>query len=188
MILLKSSGIDVKINLKDGHCVSCGRESGVLYRSCPYCGERVWHPLWRRVVRGYTLFMLPLLLTTAALINPASWSALWELCCNGALLWQGVLGVSLGLLLMPRHDKRLILTSSKEHLLWLLNSLAASVLLLLCAVVSARLLRLTTAPGAAEWLLVAACWISALLIPNTLNSGWWRVGLAGLILLALLLL
>ena len=178
----------LKINLKDGYCVSCGRESGVLYRSCPYCGERVWHPLWRRLAKGYTLFILPLLLAITALVNPASWSSFWELCCNGVWLWQGVLGVSIGLLLMPRDDKRLILTSSKEHLLWLLNSLAASVLLLLCAVVSTRPLRSNVSLDAADWLLVATCWSSALLIPLALNSGWWRVILAALIVLALLLI
>lgn len=177
----------MKIDLKDGYCVSCGRESGVLYRSCPYCGEQVWHPLWRRVIRGYTFFILPLLLATTALLNHASWSCLWQICRNGAWLWQGVLGISTGLLLMPRHDKQLMLTSSKEHGLWLLNSLAASILLLLCAVVSARHLRLTVPLDAADWLLVGACWSSALLIPFSLNSGWWRVALAGLIMLSLLL-
>lgn len=176
----------MQINLKDGYCVSCGRESGVLYRSCPYCGELVWHPLWRRVVRGYVLVILPLLLAAMVLTNAASWSSLWVLGLNGTRLWQGVLGVSAGLLLMPCDGKRLILTSSREHAWWLFNSFAASSLLLLCAFVSGCALRLTDSPTAMEWLLVAACWTGALLLPFVLNSGWWRVALAGMITLALL--
>lgn len=34
-----------------GVCISCGRRAGLYERACPYCGETVWLPLWRRIGR-----------------------------------------------------------------------------------------------------------------------------------------
>ncbi len=175
----------MKIDLKDGFCVSCDRESGVLYQCCPYCGERVWHPLWRRVIRVYILLILPLILAAAVLINSASLKPLWEAGRKGTWVWQSLIGLSAALLLMPRCDRTLILTSSKGHAMWLLNSLAASVLLLLCAVAGAAALHMNSGSAALAWQLTASV-AGAVLIPFVLNCGWWRVALAGVIALALL--
>mgnify|MGYP005829842649 CR=1 FL=1 len=55
--------------LKAGVCVSCGRESGRFYRACPYCGERVWQPMWRRA--GKLALPLLSLASVAALLEAA---------------------------------------------------------------------------------------------------------------------
>ena len=176
----------MNIDLKDGFCVSCDRESGVLYQSCPYCGESVWHPLWRRLIRGYTLFVLPLALLAAIMLNLSRFKPLWELCAGGSWIGQSVIVISMGLLLLPLRDKKLILTSSRGHVMWLLNSLAASVLLLLCALTAVLVLRFTVIPGGVIWLCAAIALSGALLIPLVLNSGWWRVVLAALIVMGLM--
>ncbi|MDA3923675.1 MAG: hypothetical protein PF904_03135 [Kiritimatiellae bacterium] len=176
----------MKINLKDGFCVSCDRESGVLYHTCPYCGESVWHPLWRRAIRGYLSYLLPLLLLTTLAMYRSGFGSLLKSCRDGAPLLQCAVIISASLLLTPRSDKTLILASRRDHLLWLLNSFTASLLLVLCAVVPALLIRFCEHPGAGEGVFVVLAVVSAGLVPLALNSGWWRVLLAALIALSLL--
>ena len=120
------------------------------------------------------------------MINLSDLKSLWLVCVAGGWLWQSVIVISVGLLLLPLCDNKLILTSSNGHVMWLLNSLAASVLLLMCALATVLLLRFTTVPVFISWLCVAIALSGALLIPLVLNSGWWRLALAGMIVLGLL--
>ena len=171
----------MKIDLKDGFCVSCGRESGVLYNTCPFCGESVWHPNWRCAIRFYVRLIMPFFLLTTLALNYSGFKTIWSLISGGAWQWQCAVVISTGLLLTPRHDKRLILTSSWNHLLWLLNSLAASLLLLLCVFVPLLVLAFNTRPTVWDWFLAATAFAGSFLVPMALNSGWWRVVLAALV-------
>ena len=171
----------MKIDLKDGFCVSCGRESGVLYNICPFCSEAVWHPKWRCVLRFYVRLVMPFFLLAALVLNHSRFKTMWRFISGGAWQWQCVVVISAGLLLIPRHDKSRIMTSSRNHLLWLLNSLAASLLLLLCALVPLLALAFNTSSEVWDWFLAASAFAGSFLVPMALNSGWWRVALAALV-------
>lgn len=163
-----------QIDLKDGFCVSCGRESGAVYRSCPFCDELVWHPLWRRLLRWYMTMLLPAgVLILLALDNSSVVNVLKAYLDTGWYL-QILIAISAGVLLLPYENRSLILPSERSRILWLLNSLAASVILLLCALLFAVELRyLSSFPPIR--LLLASVALTGAFAPLVMNCNWWHL-------------
>lgn len=145
----------MKSILKCGVCVSCGRKSGKYYRTCPYCGERVWQPRWRRAVCGLLVALPPLLAAALAWGSRAALAdgarALGELpLAAGFLLAAGT-----GLLLVPCADDDLVVSSRAELARWQATAVCGSVLCGLHAMAAA--VCVACGPrGAGAWLAAAA--------------------------------
>lgn len=104
--------------LKDGACVSCGREPGRHYRRCPYCGEEVWCPLWRSAARAALLAAPPALTALLAAATQPDWMRAVQALrvahpAVGFLFASGV-----GVLLMPCADSDLVVSSRAEQVRW----------------------------------------------------------------------
>ena len=163
-----------RIDLKDGFCVSCGLESGVLYHSCPFCDELVWHPLWRRILFWYIVAVLPFISMLCLITSSASLHKVLDAYMRGSWQMQLLIASSAGLLFLPYENHKLILSSKKSRLLWVLNSSAASAILLLCMLLFAVTLLL---PDTNPVLRSAACFVavSGFSTPLVLNCSWWRL-------------
>ena len=138
--------------LKAGVCVSCGRGSGSYYRTCPYCGEQVWQPRWRRVGQAGLLALSPLLL---ALLAGTARPDMAEFAramraVHPALGFLFAAGI--GLLLLPPPDHDLVISSRAEGLRWHLCALLGGWLMGTGAAVCAVCLTYGRAVGAGVWL------------------------------------
>ncbi len=163
-----------RIDLKDGFCVSCGLESGVLYHSCPFCDEMVWHPLWRRVLHWYITAALPITVTACLIINSSSLKSALRAYAAGSWQLQLLIAVSAGLLLLPYENQKLIYPSQRSRLLWMMNSLAASAILLLCVLLFTVHLRFSDNSYALRSLFCLLP-LTGLSVPLVLNCNWWHL-------------
>lgn len=163
-----------RIDLKDGFCVSCGLESGARYHTCPFCGERVWHPLWRRCLHWYITLILPLGALFFPLLNYRFAVDAIRAYAAGSWQLQLLITISAGLLFYPYENRNLILPSSHWRIRWLLNSLFASMVLFLAAALFAGVLRFVDGHRALR-LLCCVISLSGLAVPLVLNCSWWRL-------------
>jgi hypothetical protein len=174
------------IALADGVCVACGRVPGALYRSCPFCGERVWHSPWRRLLLLYMSVLLPLLLAAAAAADFAALNALYHSVGAAAALRLLPAALAAGILLLPHENRALLHTASGSRTRWLLNGAAASALLLLCALLLAAQLRFSDGAWSVRLALCALC-VSGAGAPLVMNCPWSRLIPAVCLTLALVL-
>jgi predicted RNA-binding Zn-ribbon protein involved in translation (DUF1610 family) len=172
------------ISCSDGMCVSCGRNPGALYWHCPYCGEAVWHSTWRRILSVYALVLLPLFLILMLALERILLLSLLAAWYGSSWQLRLLSVVAAGMLLLPYEDRRLIYTSKLQRLGWLLNALAASAILLLCALTFALHLRFAVA-GAAGHAVVAVITLSGVAVFFVSNCGWRQ--LLGTLFLMILL-
>ncbi len=170
--------------LAEGVCVSCGGAPGALYRSCPFCGERVWHTLWHRLLLLYAALLLPLLIAAAAAIDTPAVAALLRSVRAAPALRVLPAALAAGILLLPYENRTLIHTAPGSRVKWLLNSLAASLLLLLCALLLAAQLRFS---GGAWGVRLTLCALAAsgASVPLVMNCPWSRLIPASLLVLTL---
>lgn len=163
-----------RIDLKDGFCVSCGLESGVLYHSCPFCDEMVWHPLWRRALFWHIAVALPVVVIFSLTINSTLVNRAFRAYLDGSWQMQLLVALSAGLLLLPYENRSLIHSSQKDRFLWLLNSLAASVILLSGMLLFVLHLRFSDSSYALQ-AVVCLFSLTAFLVPLVLNCNWLRL-------------
>jgi len=181
----RRAGKSYRADLKDGVCVSCGRQSVPLYRLCPYCGEQIWHPVWRRILTLYAVLLLPIFLIASCAIDKTAWSALSNSWQSMSYQCRVLIVLATGVLLLPHENKHLIFTSSRQRVLWLLNGLAASLILLLCALTVVLHLKFSVVDTLHQFS-VAAIALSGVTVFFVLNCGWLQ--LMSTLLLTLLLL
>ncbi len=160
-----------RINLKDGFCVSCGLESGVLYHSCPFCDEMVWHPLWRRALLWYLAVILPIAVVSSLSLNSALLNSALRAYVEGGWQSQLLITLSAALLLLPYENPQLIYPSQRSRFLWMLNSLAALIILLLCALLFSVSLRFSNNSIVLRSLCCVVA-LTGLLVPLVLNCSW----------------
>lgn len=153
----------MKSELKGGVCVSCGRASGKHYRVCPYCGERVWQPAWRRAACGLLLALPPLLVAALAWGARAGIAdgvrALGGLSTVSAFL----LAVGAGLLLTPCADDDLTVSSPRELARWQAQAVCGSALCGLYALTGT--VSVASGPG---W---AGTWLAAAMLATCVGIG-----------------
>ncbi len=175
----------MKSVLTAGVCVSCGRASGRHYRTCPYCGEQVWQPRWRRAGQAALLALPPLLLAALAASTRPDMAAFARAmrAVHPALGFLFAAGI--GLLLLPTPDSDVVISSRAEGLRWQLCAILGGWLMGLCAAASAVCLGYGRATGPVAWLtagLLAACIIAA---PVFFRIPWRSLAAAGLLAAAL---
>ena len=161
----------MKSELKGGVCVSCGRASGMFYRTCPYCGERVWQPRWRRAVCGLLLALPPLL--AAALVYGARAGFAEGVCALSELspLSAFLLAAGIGLLLSPCADGDLVVSSRAELAWWQALAVCGSALCGLYAAAGA--VCVSCGPrGAGTWLAAAALAGCIIAAPGFFRIPW----------------
>ncbi|MFO7936142.1 MAG: hypothetical protein R6V06_00835 [Kiritimatiellia bacterium] len=166
-----------KIDLKDGFCVSCGLKSGVVYQSCPFCDEMVWHPLWRRIVFRYVVLPLPVLTLIFLFLNSSALAAIADLFAAASWKLQIAVMLPVSVLLLPYENRRLIHTSVKNYFLWLLNALAASVILLLCVLLLVVGVRFSEDALLLRFVMCITA-VSASAVPLVMNCNWQRLSAA----------
>lgn len=175
----------MKSVLKAGVCVSCGRESGCYYRTCPYCGEQVWQPRWRRAVQVALLVLPPLLLTLFAVTSRPDMGGFARAMhavhpAAGYLFAAGI-----GLLLLPSPDSDRVITSRAEGLRWQICAILGGWLMGLYAATCVVCVAYGNVTGISVWLTpcaTAACIAAA---PLFFRIPWRSVGAVALIALAL---
>ena len=161
-----------RFDLKDGFCVSCGLESGVLYHSCPFCDEMVWHPLWRRALHWYITVALPIAVIAYLIINNSWLNSALKAYVEGIWQLQLMIVVFAGLLFLPYENRKLIYPSQRSRLFWMMNSLAASAILLSCVLLFAISLRFSDNSYVLRSL-VCILSLTGLSVPLVLNCPWW---------------
>ena len=183
--MLAGGAANVKSVLKTGACVSCGRWSGRRYRECPYCGERVWQPLWHCAglwaVRGVPPAAAALLVLLARPDFPAfarAWRAAPAV--PGLLLASGV-----GLLLLPPPDDEAVVSSRRELALWRAEALLGGGLLAASAAASAIAMTFPNESVPARWALALPVALCACAAPCFCRVPWSSIVAVGLVALAL---
>jgi len=158
--------------LKDGVCVSCGRESGRHYWHCPYCGEEVWHPLWRRGACVALLSLPPLLaLLLVAVTQP-------DLRNIAQSLWTAppamgyLFAAGIGLLLLPPSDNGLVVNSRAEQVRWVALAAGGGVLCGCYAALAALCLCFGRTPGAVAGVLGCAVFACVAAAPVFFRIPW----------------
>jgi len=150
----------MKSVLSAGVCVSCGRLSGRFYRTCPYCGEEVWQPAWRRAVCGALLVLPPLLSVALACGSRPDWAALAQAGQTASPSRGFLFAAGVGLLLVPAPDDDLIVSSQPEQVRWQAVAVGGALLCGGGAAWVAACLTFGRTAGAAAWLsaiMLAAC-------------------------------
>jgi len=177
----------VKSVLKTGVCVSCGRESGRYYRVCPYCGEQVWQPRWRRAVCAALLALPPLLIATLAVLARPDWAALAQAARRVPPTLGFLFAVGVGLLLTPQADDDLVASSRAELVRWQAVAVGGALLCGGYAAITAVCLCFGRAAGVIAWLtgcVIAACVIAA---PFLFRIPWRALAASALIAAAIAL-
>ena len=101
----------MKSGLTAGECVSCGRRNRRHDRTCPYCGESVWRPLWWRVVSGAVLALIPLLVLALSELTRPDLAAFSRFAGNVPSLTGFLFAFGVGVLFLPADDHDLVVTS-----------------------------------------------------------------------------
>jgi hypothetical protein len=178
----------VKSVLTAGVCVSCGRESGRFYRTCPYCGEQVWQPRGQRVGQVALLVLPPALLALLGVATRPDLSAFAQAARAVHPALGFLFAAGLGLLLLPPPDSDLIIASRSEGLRWQVGAILGGWLMGLAAAACAICLNNGRAAGAGAWLLAAltaACVVAA---PCFFRIPWRSLVASALLAAALALL
>ena len=175
----------MKSVLKSGVCVSCGRESGRHYRTCPYCGEQVWQPRWRRACQAALLASPPLLVAFLFFLTHPDMGELAQTLRSVHPALGFLFAAGTGLLLMPSSDSDLVITSRAEGIRWQVSAILGGWLMGLSAAACAVCLSYGRETGAAAWLtagLTVACVVAA---PLVFRIPWRSLVAAALLAAAL---
>ena len=178
----------MKSVLKSGVCVSCGREPGRFYRTCPYCGEQVWQPRWRRAVQWALVALPPLLLMLLASIAQPDMGRFAQTMRSIHPLLGFLFAAGIGLLLLPPQDSDLVVTSRAESLRWQAGSIFGGWLMGVYAVAVAVCLNYGHATGATAWLSAGLTMAGAGAAPCFFRIPWRSLGAAALLAATLALL
>ena len=170
-----------------GVCVSCGRESGRHYCVCPYCGEQVWQPVWRRGVCVLLLVLPPLLIVTLVILARPDWVALAQVARRVPSALGFLFAVGVGLLLTPQPDDDLVVSSRAELVRWQAVAVGGALLCGGYAAITAVCLFCGRITGVGIWLLgclIGACVIAA---PFYFRIPWRALVASALIVAAIAL-
>jgi len=137
---------------KTAVCVSCGREPGLHYWHCPYCGEGVWQPLWRRVARAALLTVPPLLTGTMILLTRPDWRSAVQALRSAHPAIGFLFAAGVGLSLLPQADSDLVVSSHAERVRWQALAVGGTVLCGTYAAVTAACLCFGQAAATGAWL------------------------------------
>ena len=178
----------MRIQPENGTCVSCGRRSGPYARSCPYCGEQVWQPLWRRAGQWCVLLLPPLLLAGLAGSAHPDWKALAGLARSARPACGLLFAAGTGLLLLPVADGDLVASSRAALRHWQAGALLGGWLMGAWAAAAAAALSYGTAPGPlpAAWLLAAGVGLCVAAMPLFFRIPWRSLAAAALLAAALI--
>ena len=177
----------MKSVLKAGVCVSCGRTCGRYYRSCPYCGEQVWQPIWRRVVGMELLSLPPLLVGTLAILTRPDWTGFARAARSCGPVAGCLLAAGVGLLALPYDDDDLVVSSRTERTRWQTVAVGGSLLCGVFAALAAVCLFFGRETGTGAWLLGGAVWLSVAAAPYFFRVPWRAVIASALIAAAIAL-
>ncbi|MEI7901897.1 MAG: hypothetical protein WCK89_16720 [bacterium] len=150
----------MKSVLQAGVCVSCGRASGRYFLTCPYCGEQVWQPRWRRAGQGVLLVLPPLLLALLAGTTRPDMGGFAQALRAVHPAPGFLFAVGIGLLCMPSSDSDVVMSSRAEGARWQVCALLGGWLMGLYAATCVVCLTYGRAAGSRAWLpacLIAAC-------------------------------
>lgn len=173
--------------MKAGVCVSCGRACGRFYRSCPYCGEQVWQPIWRRVIGVELLALPPLLVGTLALLTRPDWAAFGRAAHSCGPVAGFLFAGGVGLLALPCADDDLVVSSRKELVRWQVIAVGGSLLCGVFAALAAVCLFFGRQTGSGAWLLGSVVWLSVAAAPYVYRVPWRAVIASALIVAAIAL-
>jgi len=177
----------MKSVLKAGVCVSCGRGSGRYYRHCPYCGEGVWQPLWRRAARAALLTAPPLLTGTVVLLARPDWGSAVQTLRSAHPAIGFLFAAGLGLLLLPQADNDLVVSSHAERVRWQALAVGGTVLCGTYAAITAVCLCFGQTVAIGAWLpgsAVIACVAAA---PFFFRIPWRALAAAAMLVAAIAL-
>jgi len=173
----------VKSVLITGMCVSCGREPGRYYRVCPYCGEQVWQPVWRRAVCVLLLVLPPLLTVTLAFLAWPDWAALAQAARRVHPALGFLFAIGVGLLLTPQSDEDLVVSSQAELVRWQAVAVGGALLCGGYAAITAVCLFFGRTTGFGAWL--AGCVIGTCVIASPFFFRVpWRAPVAAALIVA----
>jgi hypothetical protein len=171
----------MKSLLIPGVCVSCGRESGRYYSSCPYCGEEVWQPRWRRAGQGALLALPPLLLALLATLTRPDLGGFAQAARSVHPALGFFFAAGIGLLLLPPPDHDIVISSRAEGFRWQARALLGGWLMGLSAAACVVCLTCGRATGVAAG--AVACMIAACVVAAPF---FFRIPLRSLVATALL--
>ncbi len=133
----------------------------MTYRLCPYCGEAVWRPVWRRVSCAACLVLPPVLAGVLAWTARPAWAGFARLGpWAGFLLACGVAWAA-----APCGDADRIATSRRELRGWQAEAVCGSVLMGVFAAWASASLRAARSPGWAAWAAAALLGFCVLAAP-----------------------
>jgi len=171
----------MKSELKSGVCVSCGRKAGRFYRTCPYCGERVWQPVWRRIACLKLLVISPLLVFALLWLAHADWSALARAVRAGHAWAAFLFAAGAGLLVLPMPDDDRVVSSQAELVRWQAVAVGGSLFCGALSLLAAVSLRFGRTSGAGVWALAIVVWISVAVAPLFFRIPWRAVAASALL-------
>lgn len=116
----------VSSNLMPGVCVACARAPGRFYRTCPYCGEQIWWPMWRRVLATTLPVWGGLFSVLTVLLADPDWSRLSQALRSASPLTNFLFVGAGGILLLPLSDADLIVNTRVQRIRWQVLSLCAA--------------------------------------------------------------
>lgn len=175
----------MKSVLTAGVCVSCGRASGRYYLTCPYCGEQVWQPRWRRTGQSALLVLPPLLLALLATTTRPDMSGFAQAMRSVPPALGFLFAAGIGLLLMPPPDSDVVISSRAEGFRWQLCAILGGWLMGLYTAAGTVCLSYGRETGTCAWLtvsLAAACVVAA---PLFFRIPWRSLAAAALLAAAL---
>lgn len=172
---------------KTGVCVSCGRESGQHYWHCPYCGEEVRQPLWRRVARAALLTVPPLLTGMVVLVTRPDWGSAVRALRSAPPAIGFLFAAGAGLLLLPQSDSDLVVSSHAERVKWQALALGGAVLCGTYAAVTAVCLCFGQAAATGVWLAGSAVIICVAVAPLFFRIPWRAPAAAAILAAAIAL-
>ena len=177
----------MKSRLQTGVCVSCGREPGRRYRSCPYCGEAVWRaPAWRAAEATLPAVASLALLALVAWARPDA-HLVAQLARTLHPVAGFLLAVGVGLSLLPCDDSSRVASSRGELLRGQAAGVGGSLLSVLAATTATLCLRAWHVPPAAGWALAACVYVCVAGTPAVFGVPWRAALAAGLAAVALAL-
>lgn len=171
----------------DGVCVSCGRMPGRPYRRCPYCGEAVWHPFWRRAVSVSLVVVPPVLTALLVSMTQPDWAGTVQTLRTAPPAIGFLFAAGFGMLLLPCADSDLVVSSCAEQARWHALAVGGGLLCGCYAALTAVCLCFGRRLEGSSWLLggaVLACVASA---PLFFRIPWRALAAAAMIAAAIML-
>ena len=177
----------MKSVLRAGVCVSCGRGAGQHDRVCPYCGEQVWQPRWRRAACAALLALPPLLIVTLAILARPDWAAFAQAARKVPPALGFLFAASVGLLLTPQADDDLVVSSRAELVRWQAIAVGGTLLCGGYSAVTAVCLSFGRASGVGAWLAAGSTVACVIAAPFFFRIPWRALVAAALVAAAIAL-